>query len=248
MIKIAVCDDSKDDAAIIEKAIAEYMEEKRSSYKIDLFTSGEALVDSEEDFHIIFLDISMGEGMSGIAAGEKIQNFYKKTKIIYTTSFQQFFEQALNQVHAFAYLVKPVEKKKLVAQLDAVMNFLNEEEKNRQMVSFEVIHITKESKVETVIKQFDIEEIFYFKYVNRKIMIRTKSGDFFFGGQMKKLMERMRQFAFESCHQSYCVNMRYVKKIKGYELYLNNGETIPVSQKKSSEFREKLNKYIQNNI
>ena len=101
--------------------------------------------------------------------------------------------------------------------------------------------------METVIKEFELDEILYFEYVNRKIRIVTSNGDFYFVGQMKKLINKMSEYKFESCHQSYLINLKYVKKIKGYELYLKNGEMIPVSQKKSFEFREKLNKFIQKN-
>lgn len=58
----------------------------------------------------------------------------------------------------------------------------------------------------------------------------------------------MSDYPFESCHQSYLINLKYVKKLKGYDLFLKNGETIPVSQKMSAEFREKMNKFIQKSI
>lgn len=37
------------------------------------------------------------------------------------------------------------------------------------------------------------------------------------------------------------------KKIKGYNLYLINGDTIPISQKKASSFRQKLFEYMKVN-
>jgi hypothetical protein len=39
-----------------------------------------------------------------------------------------------------------------------------------------------------------------------------------------------------------------VKKIKGYDVFLNNNDKIPVSQKKSADFRKKLNAFIQSAI
>lgn len=248
MVKIAICDDSQKDIKIIQKFIVEYMDVKKVLYSINVFMSGEELLATNSAFDFVFLDIAMGVGMNGIVAGRKFQSFNRKTRIIYITSFPQYCEQAINNVHAFAYLQKPIQKEKFIKQLEEGLYFVEEENKKKQIVVFEVFEITKEQRIDTTIREFDIDEIFYFEYFNRKILIKAKEGEFYFVGQMKKLIDKMHGYAFESCHQSYLVNLKHVKKIKGYDLYIKNGDKIPVSQKKSSEFREKLNKFIQKNI
>ncbi len=248
MIQLAICDDDKNDIEVTENFTKEYMEEKGWSYTIEVFRSGEELMLSDKEFDFIFLDIAMGEGMNGIVTGKQFQKLYRNTKIIYTTSFQQYCEQALNNVHAFAYLTKPIEKEKLYSQLDEVLYFMEDKVTEKQFVTFEVVEITKELKLDKIIQDFDVEDIFYFEYVNRKIKIKTEKGDFYFMGQMKKLMDKMAAYSFESCHQSYLVNLKHIRKMKGYDIYLKNGDIIPLSQKKSSEFREKLNRFIQKSI
>lgn len=118
----------------------------------------------------------------------------------------------------------------------------------KQVVTFEVIEIAEEHHIDTMIKEFDVEDIYYFEYVNRKIKMRTVNGNFYFIDNMKNLIIKMSEYSFESCHQSYLVNLNYVKKLKGYKLFLKNGETVPVSQKKSSEFRKQMTKYIQKSL
>lgn len=247
MINIAICDDSPKDIETIEKFVTEYMDERGLLYIISIFRSGEDLLASDKEFCFIFLDIAMGAGMNGIVAGKKFQELHRKTRIIYITSFRQYCELAINRVHAFAYLEKPIRKERLYKQIEDILGFVKEENKDKQFISFEILELTGDHKVETCIKEFEVDEILYFEYVNRKIRIVTLNGNFFFAGQMKKLINRMSGYTFESCHQSYLVNLKYVKKIKGYDLYLKNGEMIPVSQKKSFEFREKLNRLIQSN-
>lgn len=248
MVNIAICDDDEKDIMAIEKFVIEYMQKRDLLYRINVFKSGEELLASDREFNFVFLDIALGKGMNGIVAGKKFQSLNRKTRIIYITSFRQYCELAINNVHAFAYLEKPIRKENVHKQLEDVLKWIEEENKEKQFISFEVIEINKEHKVETVIKEFAIDEIVYFEYVNRKIRIVSSKGDFYFVGQMKKLINRMSEYTFESCHQCYLINLKYIKKIKGYELYLKNGEIIPVSQKKSFEFREKLNKFIQKNI
>lgn len=248
MIEIALCDDNEKDIRIIEQFVTEYMNKKELSYLIKKHMTGEELLECKKDFNVIFLDIAMGEGINGIVVGKKIYSMYRRTKIIYTTSFHQYMEDAFNGVHAFAYLEKPIQKDKIFCQLDEVLRCVEEEQNHKQTLSFEVIEKVEEHRADTMIKEIDVEDIYYFEYVNRRIQMRTKEGDFYFIEQMKNLIDKMSAFTFGSCHQSYLINMKYVKRIKGYDLYLKNGEKLPVSQKKSAEFREKMNQFIQNSI
>lgn len=248
MIDIAICDDNENDQSIIQEFVNQYMKEKPLSYSIRMYKTGKELFESERVFNIIFLDIVMGDGMDGIKVGRKIRTINSKTKIIYTTSFHQYIEKAFNGVHAFAYLDKPVKREEIFRQLNEVVSTIKEEQVQKQVITFEVIEIAENRHIDTTIKEFDVEDIIYFEYVNRKIRICTVKGNYYIIDQMKNLIQRMSGYTFESCYQSYLVNLKYVKKIKGYELFLKNGEMIPVSQKKSAEFREKMNLFIQKSV
>ncbi|MFA9377086.1 MAG: LytR/AlgR family response regulator transcription factor [Lachnotalea sp.] len=245
MIKIAMCDENEKDIVIIKKFIVEYMNKKSLSHTIWTYKTGDELLESNHYFNVVFLDVVMGEGIDGINVGRKFRSISRKTKIIYTTGFHQYMDLAFNEVHAFAYLEKPITKEKINLQLDDVLHICNEE---KQVVTFEVTRIVEDCHIDIMIKEFDVDDIYYFEYVNRRIKIRTVKGDFYFMDQMKNLISKMRGYVFESCHQSYLINLKYVKKLKGYDLYLKNGEKLPISQKKSAEFRKKINKYIQKSI
>lgn len=245
---MAICDDCKKDIKIVEEYVIEYMEEKNLPYTINKFGSGEELLECKLEFDLVFLDITMGEGINGIVAGKEFQKLHRQTKIVYITSFRQYCEMAINRVHAFAYLKKPLRKEILNSQMGEILCQIEEERRDIKLITFEVFEMIKEYQKEVIIKEFKVDEILYFEYANRKVRMVTIDGEFYFRGQMKKLIDKMSEYTFESCHQSYLVNLKYVRKIKNYELYLKNGEQIPVSQKKSFEFRKKLNKFVHENI
>ncbi len=48
---------------------------------------------------------------------------------------------------------------------------------------------------------------------------------------------------FVRCHQSFVVNMSYIKGMEGMEIILITGEHIPISQPKRKEFMMKLTDY-----
>lgn len=49
--------------------------------------------------------------------------------------------------------------------------------------------------------------------------------------------------AFACPHQSFIVNLSYVKGVEGLELVLTSGQRIPVSQPKRKDFMMKLADY-----
>ncbi|WP_455714849.1 LytR/AlgR family response regulator transcription factor [Anaerosporobacter sp.] len=247
MITIAICDDNDKDIKNIEKIIRNYMEMKLKNYKIKITKSTEELLASQEKFDLIFFEIVMA-GMNGIEAGKKIRERNKNVKIIYTTSYLQYCEQAVNSVHAFAYLSKPITKEKAIQQFVEIMRYFQEENSNREIIKFKIIGITEEGKIENKFKTFEVNDIFYFVYLNRKVKIKLENEEYYFTDKMKNLADKMQIYNFQLCHQCFIVNLGRVKRIRGYEVVLENNEKIPVSQKKSSEFRKKLNKFIQNNI
>ena len=247
MLSIAICDDDKSDAAKIEALIKDYMSLKQMPYQLKRFHSGEELLEAKEVFELLFLDIALG-GMNGIQVGKLIRETNHNAKIIYTTSYKQYCKQAVNRVHAFAYLVKPITKDKMDRQLDEILQCIVEEHEKEETVKFEILEITGDGELEVRIKDFEVKDIYYFEYFNRKIKIKLEHEEYFFRDKMKDLADKMQIHNFEICHQCFLINLRHVKKIKGYDVFLNNNDKIPVSQKKSADFRKKLNAFIQSAI
>ena len=57
MIKIAVCDNDEKEMKLLKDLIEDIMEGYAVMYQIDTFTKGEALLNTELDFQLVFLDI-----------------------------------------------------------------------------------------------------------------------------------------------------------------------------------------------
>lgn len=228
MKKIAICDDEIE----FQKQMSGYLKQLEPLFLADCYDSGEALLDSEISYDIIFLDIDM-KGMSGIDTARMLRLRDKKVKIIYITAYDDFQNYAFS-VHAFGYLVKPVEKNQILDILNEAFTY-TEEEKNGPK-----IRLLTESGYEELL----IRDIYYFEYENRKIKAVTSCGIFHLSGTIGALGEKMQAFGFEIPHKSFVVNLSHIKNIKGYDLYLTNGSIVPLSQKKSSQFREHLARWL----
>lgn len=248
MLQIAICDDEQTDLWESKTLISELLEEENQEYHLEVFQTGEELINSSTQYQLVFLDIAM-EGTNGIGIGTKLRAKSKHTRIIFITNLQDYCYQAVNKVHAFAYLEKPVTREKLLPQLQEVLAEIEVQKREPlREVKFEITEAGNGSKERLGYQKFNVAEISYFEYINRRVRMKLEDEAFFFQGKMVEVAERMKEYDFVLCHQSYLVNLSQVKRVKGYDVYLKNGEVLPLAQKKSVEFRSKLNEYLQRNI
>ena len=232
MIKIAICDDNLITLNHTKKIIENY---KEKDFEINTYKSGEELIESNKRFNIIFLDIDM-DGIDGIETAKRIRVYDKQVKIIYVTNYTDYTSSAFS-VHAFAYLVKPVKEKDLNEQLNEVLSYMKEEKE--ELMEF----VTNEGLI-----RVDLNKIYYFEYQSRKVLMKTNDKTYILKERISDVSTKMKEYGFEMPHKSFVVNLYNVKSVKGYDIYIMDESIIPLSQKKSSEFRNALNIYLSNHI
>ena len=246
-MKIAICDDEMKERETLNSMIKQYCDDRKLVCEITFFASGEEIIESENNYRIIFLDISM-KGLDGIETGKILHKKNNKTKIIYVTSYKEYCNRAVNMVHAYAYLTKPIYDVELYQQLDTIISEIDENEKKEIKVEFyNVLEILNGIATEKNMVQLPVKDINYFKYIKqtRKIDLHTRESVFAVSTTMIEIEERMKIYGFETCCRGFLVNLAYVQKIKGLQVFLLDGTVLPVSQKRIVAFKDILNEYIQ---
>lgn len=231
MIQIAICNDEIEDRKEIYTLIQQYELSTQEEYHIELFESGEHLLQSGFKPNILILDIIMN-GCDGIQIGEEIKNLYTGTIIIYITNTSGKISEALNRIHSFGYLVKPVIKKDLFRLMsDAV-----EQVKRNNNVPY----VTFLSENKAVIN-LAITDIYYFEYNNRKIKIVAKDKTYTcIKEKISDIAEKMQPYGFAMSHQSFVVNLYQVEAISEQMLLIKNGTKVYLAQKRASAIRKQL--------
>lgn len=233
MLNIAICDDDLNIVKQMKNLIETY---EKVNCLINIYNSGEELLNLQKKFDVIFLDIDMS-GINGIETARAIRNYDKNVKIIYVTNLTDYVSLAFS-VHAFGYLNKPVKKEEIYKQLDEVISY-GKDEKEETLIEF----ITEEG-----IMRLSPKEIYFFEYLNRKIQIKALNKTYILKEKITTVADFMSKYGFLMPHKSFTVNLFYVKSIKSYDIYMMDGSIIPLSQKKSAEFREQLNIFLENHI
>ena len=228
MLKIAVCDDDRQMLLHMQDYLSAY----KALFEVDLYRSGEELLRAETSYDFLFLDIDM-KGISGIDTARLLRKKDRKAKIIYVTAYEDFREYAF-AVHAFAYLVKPVTK-------EQIQNILQE-----ALAYTEVSDPDPSLCFQTTDGLLDIctRDIYYFEYQDRRLRMVTAGGERQIQDTLHHMAQRMEPYHFLMPHKSFLVNLYHIQNLKGYEIRMTDGSILPLSQKKSSDFRKQLAAYL----
>ena len=89
MIRIAICDDNRNDAQDTKSLLLSFMEENAAAaYQVKVFSSAAQLLasmSSEPPYHLYLLDILMPD-RNGIDLGREIHNYNPSSLVIYLSS------------------------------------------------------------------------------------------------------------------------------------------------------------------
>lgn len=233
MIKVAICDDDKQICSKLIAIVKEYFADIGRPVWVAEFTSGLKLLKANIRFDVIFLDIDM-PGLNGIETAKKLRNWDVNSKIVYVTNYSKYASCAY-KVHAFDYVEKPVRENRIFNVLKEVIHYLDNSIEKQKFA------FTTEKGVLTL----ELDDIYYFEYMSRRVLINTSQGEYIVTYSLKELYEKFNKYNFESPHKSFIINMLHIKRIKGFDILMENGGTIPLAQKRAVGFKAKFNDFLQ---
>lgn len=245
MLHIAICDDDREELKQLYRLIVKVLRKYAICHDITPFVSGERLLASPQDFHLIFLDIRM-EGRDGIDIGKALYRKNRSVKVIFQTNFKEYCSAAINKSHAFGFMEKPVN----MAELEEQIREFLETRENDQQIRLEFRHVYPDGRKQELKERINlsVEDILYFEYMkrDRDIKIHTLRGDFRHSSTINELEQRMHSFDFELCNRGLLVNLNKIKRIKRYDIILCDDTVIPLSQRRAIYFKNRLNEFARN--
>lgn len=235
MLTMALCDDNINDLNTIKGFINEFSMEKQLDIMLDTFTCSKELLNSPIHYNVFILDIMLGTE-NGIKIGQQLRIKNKTSFIIYITNYRQYQGIAQNAIHSFAFLQKPISKANIYEQLTDVLSYNPDVSSN----NFYRFFTYEEGLIE-----LNIDDIYFFEYIKKRyVKIVTKNKFYHFNQKINVLSGMMACYDFCMPHQSFVVNLKYVKDVKHYELLMVDGTKIPLSQKRAVLFKDALNNYL----
>lgn len=221
-MNIAICDDE----SRVRENIKSILEKAFPDVSVREFDSGQKLLeaaDSEYLPDIVLLDIAM-DGMNGMETAKKLRE-NSDMLLIFVTGIKEQVFQAFD-VGAFHYLLKPVEKEKLIS---VVSKAISEAEKNNIQPRFMMI------KASEGYRRLNMADILYAESDGRKVILHMKQEILEFYDRMEDLDRRLGA-GFYRCHRGYIVSLAQISGYDSTSITLSNGDRIYLAKRKYGEF------------
>ena len=234
MLKIAVCDDSRELLEKVEKYLHEYENVRNTPVTVHTYTNAVDLLDGlkKTDYDILILDIIM-PGFTGMQAAHEIRKFNEEIKIIFLTSSKEFAIESYS-VGAYYYLLKPVLNEKLFSVLDKVVSEITSKQESCVIYTHMGIVNIPFAKIECL-EVYNKHLVFHLSDGSTK-ETRGALTDY-----ENVFLERKE---FLKIHRSYILNMDYIHSIEAGEIATYSGKRFPVSRLLAKDIKEHYMNYM----
>lgn len=221
-MKIAICDDEIYFAGKLREILMQYLEERHIDFEIELFSSGREFVELGVEmlqYQIIFLDINMKQ-MDGIETAKNIRAYTEESFVVFVTAYIDYSLEGY-QVGAVRYILKNNLnfKEQIYECMDAI---------TKKMKCFLTRKIFRFQEGE---KKIRIENILYIESKLHKLefnILEHGLATYTMYGTLNELENELEEYPFLRIHQSFLVNLKYIKCVTGYKVVLSNGQELTV--------------------
>ena len=213
--RVAIVDDSKTDAEFVQGILNGWADLRQANIQTEVFPSAEAfLFQYAEDkaWDILLLDIEMG-AMDGVTMAKRVRQDNEAVQIVFITGYSDYIAEGY-EVAALHYLMKPVNREKLLIVLDRAMEKRKQEERCLNLESYgEMVRIPFYE-----IRFLDVHQNYVTVHAKADYTVKRTLGDF-----EKELDDR-----FCRVGRAMILNLKYIQRVTKTEVRLSDGTVLPL--------------------
>lgn len=228
--RVAICDDEFLTCQEIEKKIIENTDVLKASFDVDVFYTGEALIEhircgASYDFLILDIELTKATGIDvGKYLRDEKRNFH--TQIIYVSS-KETYAMKLFSVQPLDFIVKPVQPEVLLRAINRGFEIIGRSED---------FFACKSGKENITIS---CKEILYLSSDKRVINIVCCDETIEYYGKLSDELKKLPDY-FVQIHNSYIINLNALKLSSNDYVIMNNDDQISISRKYSEAFKNRM--------
>lgn len=231
MIKIAIIDDEEEILERIRNKI-EGVENLADIIDVDVYTEAEHVLNSLEkgiEYDIIFSDIDM-KNMTGIEFGKIVRSKYPNIFLVFLTSYLEYAVQSYS-MNAYQYILKSDMDLRLPKVLQQLVNQICQSRQQYRIL-----------KVNNDIRKIFYKDIIYIKKMKsaKYIQYCTVKGEYRERITLEKVLQELNDIDFIMVERGYIVNIKYIVRVNGNTIYLENGDEVIISRARLNEVKEQI--------
>jgi len=221
-MRVAVCDDERDQRSRIMKAIYDYSNEHHLEIVIEEFESGDTLLGASGGYDLIMLDYQM-DGINGLETARELRAKNVNSTIIFLTGFPHFMKKAF-EVSPFRFMEKPLD----VAELYKVLDDYFKEHGNNYPI------LLKENRDTVLVRT---GEIIYLEADNKKCYVTLDGKKLHCAKTMGAVFSLVPRTIFFKVNKAFVVNFNHIDKYDTENIYMKTGDIVPLSRKYRMAFK-----------
>ncbi|WP_418575898.1 LytR/AlgR family response regulator transcription factor [Hominenteromicrobium sp.] len=233
MIRIALCDDNKEDMLQLHQKIIEWYRENSKNQSVSITEYSDSVylssvIDAGDSHDVFFLDVEMPK-VDGFQLADKIRNKLPAAIIVFLTSHSELAPDGY-KFRALRYVSKLVLSQKLPEALEAVQKEFSALESGYLVVP----HYTDALRI-------PYNEILYVQHILRSSQIYTlRQGIIKDNRGLKAIYSVIGDKRFIYIDRSTFVNIDFIRELKGNEIILRTGESLAISRPMLANVKETI--------
>lgn len=228
-MRIAICDDEENWINALKELLNEYFFNKHIEYYTSTFVNGSELINTPEEYDIIFMDYQM-DGLNGIETARQIKRQNNNCTIIFVSSYPDIAIDAF-EVDAYRFLIKPINKEKLFESLDA----------HRKKMERDDYLVIKSRTETTSIKE---SEIIFCEANGKHSVIHTINGSINVLKNIKEIERQLSDEKFFRCHKAYIAAFAHIRTFDSNHIVFDNGTEAFISRNYFPAFKAAFHEYV----
>lgn len=234
MINIAICGNDTPQLDLLEKSIVKCLFDE-NELNIDIYDNTAELLETlpaKRNYYDLLFTETQIKKANGFALAEAIRKNNLDTEIVFLSEDMKEVLKAF-KYRAFDYIVKPVTPEAIQELIERYK--LYHYSKTDEYFSF------KTSNTENRIK---LSSVLYFYSSGRKTTIVTGKQHFEFYSKLDDVETVVDSNDFLRIHQSYLVNLHYIRYIIHNDVVLDNEDYLPISRNRQKYVKDAYMKAI----
>ena len=213
--RVAIVDDRETDAQFVRDLLIDWSENRQLGIQAQTFSSAESFLfryAEDKDWDILLLDIEMGS-MDGVTMAKRVRRDNEAVQIVFITGYSDYISEGY-EVAALHYLMKPVNREKLLTVLDRALDKRRQQERCLILESAgELVRIPFYD-----IRYLDVRQNYVTVHAKDDHTVKRTLGDF-----EKELDSR-----FCRVGRSMIINLSFIQRVTKTEVRLSDGTVLPL--------------------
>jgi len=213
--RVAIVDDSTTDTEFLRGILNSWAQKRHVNIRAETFPSAESFLfryAEDKPWDILLLDIEMGT-MDGVTMAKRVRQDNEAVQIVFVTGYSDYIAEGY-EVAALHYLMKPVNREKLLAVLDRALEKRKQEERCLNLEIYgEMVRIPFYE-----IRYLDVSANYVTVHAKADHTVKRTLGDF-----EKELDDR-----FQRVGRSMILNLKFIRRVTKTQVHLSDGTVLPL--------------------